>query len=136
VIGIARLGGGSPCPAIDLARTRPVAVTTPLDPGRQVAIEWGNQRWPGTVVSLLPDGRVRVHDLAYAASQDEVVPRTRLQAFWARPRAVGDSPQATPPSVLRGRETRRSQGRRCASKKARMRALPSKSREMRPAAAE
>jgi len=81
VVGIAWLGGGSPYPAVDVARTRPVAAATPLDPGQQVAIEWRNQGWPGSVVSLLPDGRVRVHYQGYSASHDEVVPRARLRAF-------------------------------------------------------
>ncbi len=51
-----------------------------LQPGQGVLVEWGGQWWSGEV--LWADGpQVRIHYLGWESSWDEVVPRSRLQAW-------------------------------------------------------
>jgi hypothetical protein len=57
----------------------PEAPTIEFRPGERVAIEWGGQWWPGTIVASLRPGVWRVHYEGWAASYDEEVDRSRLR---------------------------------------------------------
>ncbi len=69
--------GDSPGPIE--STNQPVAANTALKCGQILQVEQGGQWWAGRILSLLPDGNVKVHYLGWAADWDEVVPRTRLQ---------------------------------------------------------
>lgn len=65
---------------------RPVAPTgrvigpdTPLALGDQILAEWRGFWWQASIVSLEPNGDVRIHYLGWGYDWDEVVPRCRLQ---------------------------------------------------------
>ena len=69
--------GGAPGP-IESTR-RPVAADTVLQSGQILQVEQCKAWWAGKVLTLLPNGGVRVHYLGWAPVWDEVVPRARLQ---------------------------------------------------------
>lgn len=56
-----------------------VTASTPLAPGDAVHVEWNEKWYAGEVVSLLPDGSVRVHYVGWAPSWDAVATRARLR---------------------------------------------------------
>jgi len=68
--------GGTPGPIE--STNRPIAADTVLHVGEVLQVEQGGW-WAGRVMSLLPDGKVKVHYPGWDSQSDEVVPRTRLQ---------------------------------------------------------
>ncbi|MBI4028622.1 MAG: hypothetical protein HY360_26785 [Verrucomicrobia bacterium] len=58
---------------------KPVAAATELKSGDILQVEWGGRWWAGSVVSLESNGCVKIHYIGWAASWDEIVPRSRLQ---------------------------------------------------------
>lgn len=88
----------APPPATMSPGGQTVTAQTPLHRGDFVAIEWHGTWYAGHVVALANGNTVRAHYDGYDSSQDETVPRTRLQlnpaAFRPRPGAI--EPMGTP----------------------------------------
>jgi hypothetical protein len=57
----------------------PVTRDTPLEVDDPLWVEWNGTWYEGTVVSVLRNGRVRIHYVGWDDSFDEVVPRKRLR---------------------------------------------------------
>lgn len=58
---------------------RPVGPDTPLEIGSPVLVWWGETWWPAQILSLEPEGEVRIRYTGWGAGWDETVPRSRLQ---------------------------------------------------------
>lgn len=56
-----------------------VTPATPLGAGNIVQVLWNGTYYQGQVLSLVPDGTVRIHYVGWAASWDENIPRARLK---------------------------------------------------------
>jgi hypothetical protein len=56
-----------------------VTASTRLAPGDTVYVEWNEKWYAGEIVSLFPDGSVRVHYVGWAPSWDAVAVRSRLR---------------------------------------------------------
>jgi hypothetical protein len=58
---------------------RPVTADTELKPGQVLQVMWGGTWWAARVLTLPPDGTVKIHYIGWGSNWDEAVPRTRLQ---------------------------------------------------------
>lgn len=68
-------------PGGEEARGAAVDSATPIAVGQPVQIEWNGSWFPGLVLAVHSDGRVRVHYGGWADSYDEDVPRDRLRVL-------------------------------------------------------
>ncbi|HEX4998635.1 MAG TPA: hypothetical protein VFY29_10430 [Terriglobia bacterium] len=56
-----------------------VTAQTNLEPGQMLLVEDGDEWWGARILTLMPDGSVRVHLLGADPAADQTVPRSRLQ---------------------------------------------------------
>lgn len=57
----------------------PVEADTTVSPGDVLQVQWGGRWWAAQVVSLEPEGKVKVRYVGWEKRWEEVVPRARLQ---------------------------------------------------------
>jgi hypothetical protein len=75
----------------------PVTAGTPLEKGQRLQAEQEGLWWAAEVMSLRPDGRVKIHYTGWASSWDEVVPRSRLRLESPGPKQVTLFLDGSPP---------------------------------------
>ncbi|MFH1436684.1 MAG: hypothetical protein ABIJ56_13325 [Pseudomonadota bacterium] len=62
-----------------LPPNKEVTAATKLEAGRKLLVSWNGRWYPGEVLSLEPDGKVKIHFTGWDGKYDEVVERDRLR---------------------------------------------------------